>query len=634
MLGWNGSFLRINLSRERLTEQTFSTKFARTYLGGRGFAVKMLWDFLPPQVDPLSENNILLIMAGPLTGVLFPSNAKAIVAAKSPLTGGYGDGTIGGQAAVEIRRSGYDGLIIEGKAKTPSYLYIKDDLVEIRDASELWGLSVSETLARLRKRHASKKVGILTIGVAGEHLVKYSVIRAENGRSGGRPGLGAVMGSKNLKAIVIEGSKPIPVAKPDKVKDIGLAGFKALKKKPFYPAWIKIGTLGFTDWCLSTGVLPAYNFQDGRNKSKNIDSLKTILAEKLKIGQRGCVHCNMPCGVQVQAKEDQQERTVIEYENVVMLGANIGINDPQHVAYLNHLADELGIDTVGLGSVLAFIAEYSEKHPESSILKWGDYHTVVKIIEKIANRKDIGDVLAEGLVKLQKYFKIENHVAAMHVKGLAVTAFNAAMFPSMLLSYGTSPIGAHHKDSWTVAWELQNGHAINNYDRAVKVIERQRFTTGVFECGVVCRFPWSSLGLELQRYERILEAVTGLKITLREIQTIADRIYALIRAFWVREFGGQWSRQMDYPPSRWLNNNNGMMDTEYDNLLSIYYELRGWDERGIPTWNTFEQLGLKDVAKNLSSYIAIEREEETKRTAEKDVATRLQTTPVFESKIV
>ncbi|MEM1545147.1 MAG: aldehyde ferredoxin oxidoreductase family protein [Candidatus Methanomethylicia archaeon] len=605
MFGWNGKILRINLSLSKVSIQKFNSDLALSFLGGRGFAIKILWDELPSGIDPLSPENKLILATGPLTGLPIPSSGKIVVASKSPLTGGYGDGNLGSVAATELRKAGYDAIVIEGKAEKPCYINIEDDFTEVVNADDLWGLTTFECERKLKQKHG-KNVGVLTIGPAGENLVKYANILSQEGRAGGRPGIGAVMGSKKLKAIVIRGNKDIPVANVDDLKRLGADGYANIKSREGYDFWRRQGTMMTIEWSQENSVLPTYNFREGVfDYAKNIDG---YTMEKIKISQRGCPYCNMICGNVVRDSEDRYVE--LDYENVAMLGSNIGVGDLNLVSTLNRLADEYGVDTISVGNVIGFAMEASERKLISERIEWGDYKAARELMIKIVNREDIGEILAEGVRKASEKIGGGSYEWAMHVKGLEISAYNCHTAIAMALAYATSPIGAHHKDSWVISWEVKTDRFGVNRGKAEKVIELQRIRGGVFESLTLCRFPWIELGFELEWYLKYLKAATGVALTMDELYVIADRIYNLIRAFWIREMGG-WSREMDWPPQRWFNNplTRGPFKGEkldrsaYSKLLSWYYELRGWDENGIPRKATLKQLGLDYTIEKLEKTV-------------------------------
>ncbi len=610
MKGWWGRVLRINLSENEVRVQKIDTETLTKFIGGRGLAVKILWDELKPGVDPLSPENKLIIAAGPLTGIVGPSTGKLVVAAKSPLTNGYGDGNIGTIASVQLRKAGYDALVIDGASKKPVYIYIEDDKVDIISAEGLWGKDTFETERLLKEVHG-KDVGVLLIGPAGENLVRYATIISQEGRSGGRPGIGAVMGSKKLKAIVIRGTKEILVADKNEVVKVASEAYREIKNAPAYDFWMRQGTMATIEWSNTNSVLPTLNFREGVfDFYRLIDGYSM---EAMKVTQRGCPNCNMICGNVVLDYE--RELSELDYENVAMLGSNIGLGHLGKVAALNKLADKYGIDTISLGNVLAFATEASEKKLIDEKIEWGDFKKYRELVEDIAFRRGLGDLLAEGTKRISEKIKGDSWKWAMNVKGLEISAYDCHAAPAMALAYATSPIGAHHKDAWIIAWEVKVGRTAYTKEKVEKVIELQRIRGGIFETLVACRLPWIELGLKLEYYMRLFKAATGIDMTLDDYYKVADRVYALIRAFWIREYGGKWSREMDYPPARWFEEpltkgplKGARLDREkYDAMLSWYYEIRGWDERGIPRKSTLEELGLSDVAQELEKYVELSK---------------------------
>ena len=608
MEGWNGRFLRVNLTKQKAAAKDYDPEMARKFLGGRGFAAKILWDELKPGVDPLSPENRLIFAAGPLTGFALPSSGKLVAAAKSPLTGGYGDGNIGSYVAVQMRRAGYDAIIVEGRAEKPTILLVEGNIAEFLDAKDFWGLNTFEVEDKLRGVYGPT-AGILTIGQAGENLVKFANIVCQKGRGGGRPGLGAVMGSKNLKALVVVGSGELSAAYPKELKELGAEAYREVLTKPNYTFWKRQGTMMTIEWSQENSVLPTCNFREG--VCDEADAIGGFAMEKIKTSQRGCPNCNMTCGNAV--KDADRKESELDYENVAMLGSNIGLSNLKKVAALNRLADEFGLDTISLGNVIGFAMEASEKGLIKDKISWGDYKAARDLIEDIAHRRGLGAVLAEGVRFAAEKFGGNSHKWAMHVKGLEISAYDCHAAPAMALSYATSPIGAHHKDAWVISWEVKTGRDQYSEEKVDKVIELQRIRGGFFECATVCRLPWVELGFELEWYPKFLHAATGLEMGWEELNTIADRVYTLIRAFWVREFGEKWSNEMDCPPARWFEEPLGkgalkgakLDRAKYEVMLKMYYKKRGWDERGVPTKTTLERLGLRDVAKQLKKHVKL-----------------------------
>ncbi len=610
MLGWNGTFLNIDLSKSKADAEPFDESLALNFLGGRGFAAKILWDTLKRGTDPLSPENKLIFATGPLTGIGLPNSGKLVVASKSPLTGGYGDGNIGTWAAVYMRKAGYDAIVVEGKAQSPVVLHVKDKNVQFVDAKELWGLGTFEVEEQLKNRY-SRSAGIVAIGPAGENLVKFATVVSQEGRAGGRPGMGAVMGSKNLKAIVIEGTGQIPLAYPDEMKKLAGDGYREVLAKPLYGFWKRQGTMSTVEWSQENSVLPTFNYRQGFfDKAENIGG---FAMEKIKVSNRGCPQCNMTCGNVVKNSEGVD--TELDYENIAMLGSNIGLGNLEQVSTLNHIADELGFDTISLGNVLGFAMEASERGLISENIGWGNFEQVKALIGDIVYRRGLGAVLADGVRAAAETIGKGSSDWAMHIKGLEISAYDCHAAPAMALAYGTSSIGAHHKDAWVITWEIKAGRDTYDGGKVDHLIGNQLVRGGLFEALTVCRFPYNSLGLELDWYLKYLRAATGVEFSLEQLNQISERILALIRAFWVREYGKDWRRERDIPPTRWFKEplaadgalKGAALDYEkYNMMLSAYYMKKGWDERGIPKKSTLSKLNLAEEAQQLDSIVKLE----------------------------
>ncbi len=608
MHGWTGRILRIDLTRRKAVSQQFDAGFAKTWLGGRGFATKILWDELKPSVGAFSPENRLILAAGPLTGASLPSSGKLVVAAKSPLTGGYGDGNVGTWAGVNMRRAGYDAIVFEGKAETPTVVKVEDDETEFLAGKDYWGRGVFETEKDLKGKYGNV-TGVISIGKAGENKVKFANIISQEGRGGGRPGIGAVMGSKNLKAVALKGTKEMPAADMTELKKLGLEGYREILAKPNYKFWKRQGTMSTVEWGQENSCLPTRNFREG--VFDYADAIGGFAMEKLKVSNRGCPQCNMTCGNVIT--DTDNESVEVDYENIALLGSNIGLGDLRKVAHLNRMCDNYGLDTISMGNVIGFAMEASERKLIEDKIEWGDFEKVRELIERVAEGKDeTGRLLSQGVKYASTKLGKASGNWAMHVKGLEISGYDCHAAPGMALAFGTSLSGAHHKDAWIISWEVKYGR--ENYDQTKvdKIVELQRLRT-IFEALTICRLPWVEVGFELEWYPCYLKAATGLTMTLEGMYPIADRVYSLARAFWVREFGNQWSSRMDAVPNRWFTDpltkgplKGARLDkSKYEAMLKMYYNRRGWDDRGIPSKSTLNKLGLTDVAQELGKYVQL-----------------------------
>jgi aldehyde:ferredoxin oxidoreductase len=600
MKGYTGRLLRVNLSDSKVSKEEISEDMKRDFLGGRGFAIKLLWHEVR-NVDPLSEDNKIIFSTGPLTGQLFPSSGKMVIASKSPLTGGYGDGNIGSLASSHLKRSGYDVLVVEGRSEKPCYLFIEDENVAIVVAPDLWGKSTFEAQDILEAKHG-KNIGILLIGPGGENKVPFANVISQKGRAGGRPGMGAVMGSKNLKAVVVKGSRNVPNFDDAALKEIGKKGYDEIKGKDCYDFWTRHGTMQMVEWCEENACLPVHNFKEGvYEHSKELDG---YMLEKLKVDRKGCPMCNMQCGnIILDADKMSSE---LDYENVAMLGPNIGMKDLRQVAVLNRMADEWGLDSITLGSCIGFAMEASEKGLIPERIGWGDFGGTKTLIEAIGEKKGLGEILGQGISRSAEFIGRDSQRWAMHVKGLGTSGYNCHACPGMALSFGTSPIGASHKDAWVIAWEVSTDRFSYSRDKVQKVIDLQRIRGGFFESATVCRLPWVDVNLGFNLYEEYMEMLSGNHFSMEDFYKLGDRIYNLMRAYWIRE-NRKIDRQWDYPPSRWFEEpqSRGKLKgitldkDKFDQMLSWYYELRGWDQNGIPLKQTLDNLGLEEVSREL-----------------------------------
>ena len=605
MRGWQGRALVFDASCSSSKVWEYGGGFAFNYIGGRGFAARILWDFLPRGTDPLGPDNLLVFAAGPLTGFPGPGPSKLVVAAKSPLTGGYGDGNVGGLAAVRLRECGFDALVVRGAAPKPSVLVVEGGGARLEPAEDLWGLDAYECERRLRERYG-KGAGVLLIGPAGENLVPLATVVCEGGRSGGRPGIGAVMGSKRIKAVVFLGGGELKAADPEGLRRVAAEAYREVSRRPSYGLWLRQGTMAAVRWAEENSVLPVMNFSEG--VLEDVSRIDGYALERLKARLRGCPLCNSPCGNSIEVDGRLAE---LDYEGVAMLGPNLLIEDLRDAARLSLLADLYGIDSIGLGVVLGFAMEARERGLLPEAPEWGDVRGALELAEDIVHRRgELGELLSRGVAYASLQLGADGF--AMHVKGLEVTAYDCHAAPGMALAYGTSPIGAHHKDAWIISWEVNNDRLGYTRAKVRKLIEQQRVRGGLFEFLVACRLPWVELGLPLDWYLRLLRAATGVSFTFEQLWEAADRVYALIRAFWIRE-RGEWSRLMDWPPRKWFEKpltrgplRGAKLDLDgYSAMLSWYYEERGWDERGVPRRSTLEKLGLEDVASTLEGIVGL-----------------------------
>lgn len=602
LFGYGGRIVRVDLSRGEVSIDPTPEDLAREYIGGRGFVARILWDELEPGVDPLSPGNKVVMASGPLAGLFLPGSGKIEMGAKSPQTGLYGEGNMGGHFAGELKFAGYDALIIEGAASEPCFIVIDDDKVEIRDAGKYWGKGAFEA-EKMLKDDLGGEFQIATIGPAGENMVTYAVVSHDFGRQCGRTGVGAVLGSKKVKAVAVRGSRGFPVADPERVLAKGKEMYEACFAKPGFEEWTPYGTAGVTDWINEIGAFPTKNFHTGYfEKHKQING--PTLREKILILDKGCMGCPIPCGK--YSKVDYKGRTIYvegpEYETIALMGGNLLIENIEEVAYVNYVADELGLDTISGGAVVAFVLECLEKGILTPAdvgrdVKWGDADGVAWLLERIARREGVGELVARGVKEAAERIGKGSERFAMHIKGLEISGYESRFAPAMMLAYMTADIGAHHNRAWAITYDAAVGQDIIE-GKAAKVIELQHVRP-LFDALGLCRLQWVEIGFELEHYAEIFPIVTGWDYSWEDLLRISERIWNLTRCFNRRErpdFGRAW----DLPPPRWLEEplpsgagkGRCMSRENADKMLDEYYELRGWDANGLPTKAKLEELGL------------------------------------------
>ncbi|QUL98328.1 MAG: aldehyde ferredoxin oxidoreductase family protein [Candidatus Fermentithermobacillus carboniphilus] len=607
--GYMGKILEVDLTAKK--SRTFPTgeDLIRDYVGGRGFVAKLLWDLVPRGADPLSPENVVVIAPGPLTGVFVPASGKVHMGAKSPATGGYGDSNMGGHFSPEIKYAGYDALVVRGKAEKPVVLVIDDDKVSFEDAGDLWGKGAI-TAEKILKDRLGEDFQIAVIGPAGENLVKFACISHDFGRQAGRTGVGAVWGSKNLKAVAVRGSRTIPVAQPKEAFSKAKEMYKTCFHKPGFKTWTPYGTAEVVDWVNKVGAFPTKNFSTTyfeRHNRINGQSLK----ERILITDKGCFGCPTPCGKYSRAQTRLGEVLVEgpEYETIALLGGNVALGEIEEVAYANRVADELGLDTISAGNVAAFAIECFEKGLLSREqigrnLSWGDLESVVYLLEKMARREGIGDLLAEGVKVASEKIGGGSERFAIHVKGLEWSGYEARWAPAMMISYITCDVGAHHNRSWAITFDVAKGRD-SLEGKADKAIELQHIRP-LFDVLGLCRLQWVEIGFELENYAEIFPMVTGLGYSWEDLIKVSERIWNLTRAFSAREIPG-FGRSFDYPPARFMEEpvpdgpakGKFLARESVDRLLDDYYAKRGWTKEGIPTRSKLSELGLDFVAEEL-----------------------------------
>jgi aldehyde:ferredoxin oxidoreductase len=616
MYGYQGKMLIVDLTEGKFLVENFDEEFARKYIGGVGFGIRLLYDRLAPQVDPFSSENLLIFSSGPLSAVNFLGSTGISVVTKSPLTGLIGDSDLRGTFGRDLKSCGYDALVIRGSSDTSVYIEITDSSVEIKDAADLWGKTTAEVQTTLSQK-IGKGSSILSIGPAGERLVKYACISGDVQFFAGRLGMGAVMGSKNLKAIVMKGRNELPIADSEGMKKLMQEVFYDIQHDGSCDTLSKYGTWNTTGPSNLKGILPTKNFQ--RTTFEKIDQIDgDAMLKTVSAGKRTCPGCPIGCRrvVKVEAPYHvSPEYGGPQFESVAALGPTLLLGDPFVIAKANELCNLYGLDTISTGVSIAFAMECRERGvlTEREVgfdLKWGDPEGILKMIRMIAMRDGIGDVLAEGVRKASEKIGEGSQGWAMHVKGLEIPMHDPRGKKGMGLAYATAVKGADHESAMhDECFERENALTDLGFVKSIGrkefqgkplVVKKTQELWGILSDALpVCKFPMAPpRPLKPGRLVSALRFVTGWDISLEELLTVGERIFNLGRLFNVRE---GVDRILDVLPNRFSEplQEGGSADeaiTKEDlgRMLVEYYELRGWSKEGIPRGETLSKLGLKE----------------------------------------
>jgi aldehyde:ferredoxin oxidoreductase len=594
--GYFKKHLAVDLSAGSCTRVDLEESFLRDYIGGRGFGAKMVWDNLVAhdfKVDPLGPENLLVIASGPLTGLYLPSSGKCSFISLSPSTGVYGDSSMGGSFGAELRQSGLDVLSITGRADQLSVLLIDNGETKILPMPELEGKSSLETEGLVKKALGSHEINVATIGPAGENLVRFACVNADWSRNAGRTGIGAVMGSKNLKAIAVRGAKDLPVHDLNGLIAEAEKAYAYMRNHKFFDLWQREGLMNVMEYANAAGILPSYNFKDASFSRIGQINGDTML-DSYKIGDSACFSCPMCCGNICLVKQGKYIGTVVEgpeYETCAMLGSNLGIDNFAAVLHAAQACDEYGIDTISAGNLIGAVIEGYEKgilslkDLDGQPITWGGEEAILELIRKIAHREGIGDILADGSLRVIETWP-EMDKLILQVKGLEQSAYDSRAGASMALAYATSDIGAHHTRAWTIAKEIELGQDWSNEEKVELVIYHQTLRP-LFDMLGVCRLPWIELGLNEQHYERFYSSVTGQPATLPELLEKSNRIYDLTRLINTRLGMSRADDTMPHkvhsaPVQTGPTAGQVIDKKDFERLLDLYYQKRGWDSNGVP----------------------------------------------------
>jgi aldehyde:ferredoxin oxidoreductase len=611
MSGYMGKLLIVDLTSGELRDEPLNPTMARDFVGGAGYAARYLYDELGPETDPLGPDNTLMFMTGPLVGTRAPSCGRYEVCAISPLTGIWGESNSGGFWGPELRFAGYDGIVVRGRSERPVWLSIIDGgPPAIHDAASLWGLDTYETQQQIRDELDDQKVRVACIGPAGENLVLYAAVMNDHGRAAGRTGMGAVMGSKNLKAIAVRGRQRVPLADKESFRQTAKQASEIVCDDLVSQLWQEMGTAGGVDMSILWGNMPnkywsQASFEEATNLS-GVAMLETILVRGV-----ACYGCAVACGREVTLKDTPYGVEVVdgpEYETVAMLGSQLLVDDLPGVAYAGHLCNRYGMDTMSAGSSIALAYLLYDRGIITTAdtgglpLKWGDIETAHTLLEMIARREGFGDALAESTKRLAARYGAED--LAVHVNGLELAAWDPRAVSGMAAVYATSPRGACHLqgDIYMVDMGLTMaevgivpGGRFKTRGKSKVVTKVQDWRT-LYNSAIMCMFVNPTAPL----FVKLLSEATGWSSDIAWWQQTGERIFDLKRAFNNR-LGVK--RGNDRLPERLLipmSNGSGRHTPKVDKLLEDYYALRDWDwETGKPSRERLIELGLPDIAADL-----------------------------------
>ena len=611
MGGWTGKLMRVDLTSGKCKAEDIPRQWLEDYIGGRGLADRYLYEELDPSVDPLAPENVLIFATGPLTGTPAPCGSRYTVVTKGALTGAITTSNSGGHWGPELKFAGYDLLIVEGRAAKPSYLFIYDDRVEVRDALGYWGRGVGETEDGLREELGIPQLRVACIGPGGENLVRFACIMNDKHRAAGRSGVGTVMGSKNLKAIAVRGTGGVQIADPKAFMKSVWDMRATMEANPGYEAFGDQGTAATIDLTNSFGGLPTRNFEAGQfEEAENLNG--NAIKDTRMVANKACFACTIACGRVCRLGEHAEKFTVNmhprnwkvagegpEYEAAWALGADTGVGDLDAVLKANWLCNDLGLDPISMGATLAAAMELYEKSvlTDDQVelpLKFGSGDALVRMVEATAYREGFGDELAEGSKLMGE--KFGHPEVFMGSKGQEFPAYDPRGFQGMGVAYATCNRGACHLRAWTPGVETSGEMDPHTPDgKSEWVVEEQNKSTAHDATGLCLFVGFAGGGLET--FVPITAAATGVGYTVDSFVKIGERTWNLER-LWNLKAG--LTAADDTLPKRLLKeaHKTGPSKGVTVNLkvmLPIYYNERGWSKDGVPSEEKLMELGLASL---------------------------------------
>jgi len=631
--GYAGRYLRADLSSGKITIHELEKELPRYYIGGVGFCAKILWDEVGPDTKPLNPDNVLVFATGPLTGTFFHSSGRYVVAAKSPLTGCWGEAHAGGHFGPELKYAGYDMAILEGKATNPVYLYVDDDFLELKDAAHLWGRDTNETTKAIREELGDPTIKVACIGQAGENLVRYACIISDFYRAAGRTGMGAVMGSKNLKAIAVRGSKSILATSSMKYMEAATEAFRKVTEtwgEACESSLGRYGTPNLVEVEASIGRLPTKNHIFGiYDHADDIGS--EVLEKRYRAMRESCFSCGIQCKFISEVRSGAYAGTTTsgpEYETIMAFGSNCLNNNVESIIHANLLCNLCGLDTISAGKVVSFAMECYDKgivtrrEADDLDLSWGNSDAIVQLVHRISKREGLGDLLAEGSRIAARRLGRGAEEFAIQVKGMEVSGQDGRAHQSSGLTHATAARGADHLTSLSCleekgyeetagtrygserAKDLVNPLSTTYRGRLVKDLEDLFVLTDSL---IICKYGvmWPPI-FYFDDFAKVIPPLTGMVEydDIGELRLTAERICNLRKAFNARE---GLTRKDDTLPKRFLrepmpSGPGAGYVCNLDPMLDEYYEARGWDkESGLPLRKALTRVGLEDVADDLEA---------------------------------
>lgn len=614
--GWFGKLLRINLTEQTSATEEIPHDLLKKFVGGAALGAKILYDELAPGIDPLGEDNKLLYTTGPLTGTAAPATSRLNIATKSPLTGTVTNALSGGYFPVELKWTGYDVVVIEGKAKEPVYVVIKDDKVTFRSAKNIWGLNVFDTQTIIKENLKDLSVRISCIGPAGENLSLIAGIFNE-ARAAGRKGVGAVMGSKNLKALVVKGTQKVPVADEQRLKAGISKTLKGFKASPMaYPVFSKVGSLCAAEAVDAVGCLPSNNWQS-ETEIDWVEKIGTVGLEASAQTKNPCYQCPVACTQVRLAKTGKYVGVSTEgpeFETIYSLGSNVGVTDPTAVIAADRLCDELGLDTISAGVAVSMAMELVQRgiltDEENIGLGFGNDEAVLRMLRDMAYRQgQFGSLFADGTRRAVERIGGEAEYYSMDVKGMELPAYDVRGYKAHGLNYATCYTGPDHNKGYSIqeVFGTPVPYPVDRLEikgKGVLTKINQDFA-GLFDTITFCEFPAIFIPDIFQEVSaEMISGATGEEYTAQDMWDLGERLNNLCRMFNVRE---GFSRKDDTLPERLmieplkvgLSKGELISKEDLDFMLDEYYEARQWDSDGIPTKEKLIALGLEDTVKDL-----------------------------------